>query len=68
VIFLGSYEEPPGGKVLCRQATQAGQPSFLDFDELPGGDEQLPDDASRIHSIWMFLVFLEVSDRGEIVF
>jgi len=64
--FLGSYEEPPGGKALCRQVTQASQPNFLGFDALPGGDEQSSGDASQIHSIWMFFVFLEVSDRGEI--
>jgi len=66
--FLGSYEELPSGQALCRKETQAGQPSFLGFDELPGSDEQPPSDTNRMHSIWMFFVFLEVSDRGENAF
>jgi len=45
--LLCFLEAVPGGEALYRQATQACNPFWVLPDELPGGDEFLPGDASR---------------------
>jgi len=63
VCFLGSLEESPDSEALYRQATQACN-LFLDFsNELPGGDEFSPGDASLFGSILMFCGVWSDSDR-----
>ena len=63
MCFLGSLEELLGGEALYRQATQVYNP-FMGFsDELPGGDEFLPGDASLFDSILIICGVWSDSDQ-----
>jgi len=57
MCFL-ARKEPPGSEALYRQATQACSPFLGFYDELPGGDEFLPSDASLVNAILMFFCVL----------
>jgi len=49
--LLCFLEVAPGSEALYRQVTQACNPLWVFPDELSGGDEFLPGDASRFSSV-----------------
>jgi len=64
-VFSRFCEELPGREALYRQATQACNPVLGFPNELPGGNEHPPGDASHVCLIFMFLGFCVVFDRWK---
>jgi len=64
-VFLGSFEEPPGGEALYRQATQACNPFLGSLMKGLAVVIESSGDASHVGSILIFFGIWEDSERNE---